>query len=216
MAKIRSCYLLIGQKAAGKGVLGEFLELNRGYKSLRISDIIRVSMAADGVPNLTTVEMMEYSNARKKAANDGGLWARKMYERALESGITDLIADGIRNPAEIVALQQLLGDAVSLAGIYSPFMLRAKRAIARKQKGDPCTLEGFAEMDDRDRGVGEPEWGQRVDDCMALVPVANRFNNDGGLDKYYDWISGFVAREEQRLAARPQPRLPEFRGEFGG
>jgi dephospho-CoA kinase len=88
-----------------------------------------------------------------------------------------IIIDGIRNPAEGQWLRKKFGAAFVWIGIDAPEQTRFERVQARASFRDPKTLEEFITMDKRDKGEGEPEWGQQVARCMEQVDY--KIINDG-------------------------------------
>ncbi|HSD12620.1 MAG TPA: hypothetical protein VLC10_03610, partial [Patescibacteria group bacterium] len=140
-----------------------------------------------------------------------GHWAAMALELAKERGMRKLVINGVRNPGEVQALQRGAGYRCTLVGIVAPVSVRYGRAAGRGQVEDKYDLQKFLEMDDRDRGIGQPEDGQQVDRCLALVPHANVYNNAGTLEDYHAWIDALRVRLEEAAA-----QAIAWRGEFGG
>lgn len=208
---------LVGHKAAGKDVLCDYLA-QHGYVKRKMSDVIFAEMAALGNPKPSIAESQAYSNKRKFDTGEAGLWSRLVCEAAYAAGERKFIMNGIRNPAEIDVLQRLLGDRLTLVGITGPLKLRCERALKRAQRGDPTDFDGFIAMDERDRGLGEPEEGQHTDRCMARVPLTNVYNNDGTLYEYHGWIKMLQGALEKRLDELVEPWMGGRSvggGEFG-
>lgn len=178
---------LVGLKAAGKDVMAAKL-LASNYVTYRISDAIRNEMALAGNTAPTVVEMQDFSNRRKKDSGDDGVWAGEVLKLAISRGHKLVVINGIRNPGEIMSLQNASGNCLNLVGIVAPTMLRYERLTKRQQSGDPSEFEKFLAMDDRDRGIGEPKNGQHVDRCLARVPHENVYNNVGTLEEYEAWV----------------------------
>jgi len=60
-----------------------------------------------------------------------------------------------------------------------------------------CTVQwpdlspaAFAEFDRRDRGVGEPPWGQQVDACMRLAD--RTYTRDGAISELYQKLDAYL------------------------
>lgn len=87
-----------------------------------------------------------------------------------------------------------MGGRFVLVGITAPTEVRFRRFIGRRQDGDSDALSAFLEIDDRDRGVGQPSDGQQVERCLALVRPENLYHNVGTLDEFRDWLTDLVER----------------------
>lgn len=200
---------LSGLKAAGKDELCRRLEAS-GYQTLRLSDPIRAEAVRRGLAQYTTQQLQDIGDEGRRLGG-AGHWASKALELAKERGFGKVIINGVRNPGEVEALRYAAGRRCMLVGIVAPTMVRYGRASGRGQVEDRYDLEKFLQMDDRDRGIGQPTDGQRVDACLALVPPENIFNNEGTLEAYHAWIDALNARIEAAAA-----RASEWQGEFGG
>jgi dephospho-CoA kinase len=92
-----------------------------------------------------------------------------------------VIIDGIRNPGEVEYLKKKFGKNFVLIAVDAPKELRFKRLLERKKEGDPKTFEEFNEIDETDNGKNQPEYGQRVGECLKLADYL--IINDGSLDE---------------------------------
>ena len=185
---------VIGLKAAGKGVFCDRLQA-QGYTSFRLSDAVRNAMLEEvenSAPSVT--QMQDFSNRKKRETGDFGYWGSRVLELAEKRGCLKVLLDGVRNPAEIESARRVAGSAFALVGITAPIEIRAERFMKRGQAGDPLEMMKFLRVDDRDRGVGEPENGQLVDRCLAQVPFNNLYNNAGSLQEFYDWTDTTICR----------------------
>jgi hypothetical protein len=185
---------LAGLIAAGKDVLAERAVARWGFRVLRTSDVIRAALRQKGVTDPSRQQLQDEGNLGRRESGDGGYWQRIMIRMAAEGGWSRLICNGIRNPSEVVALRDLLGDRFVLVGITAPLETRLQRALKRQQAGDPSETMEFLRRDDRDRGVGEPPDGQQVDRTLAMVDWPNLYNNAGTLEEYHAWIDALLAR----------------------
>ena len=178
---------LTGLKAAGKGEFGLYL-VKHGFSTLRVSDAVRVAAKQQGISDPTVQQLQDIGDRARKDSGDNGFWAQKVLELAVERGIHHLIVDGIRNPGEIATLERLMAQRFTLVGIVAPLEIRAQRFLSRQQAGDPKTMSDFLNVDDRDRGIGQPPDGQQVNACLSQVFAGNLFNNEGTLEEYHKWI----------------------------
>jgi dephospho-CoA kinase len=88
-----------------------------------------------------------------------------------------IIVDGIRNPGEAEYLKKKFGEDFSLIAVDAPTETRFQRLQGRKDPKDPQTLEEFKKADARDRGQGEPPYGQQVGACVKMADL--KITNDG-------------------------------------
>jgi len=181
-----------GLLAAGKDVLTDRLQ-ELGFGVRRTSDPIRQAAASLGIEHPTREQLQDLGNRGRKMGGLGN-WALKAAEMLAADGYDRVAINGLRHSGEVEALRQRYGERFVLVGIEAPTWLRFQRIIGRNRTGDSLDIEGFLKMDDRDRGIGEPWDGQRVDLAMACVPQENRFCNDGTLEAYHAWIQAFLER----------------------
>lgn len=184
---------LTGHKASGKDELCRRLT-PFGFVFRRCSDEIRDELCGRGNANPTVFEMVEMGNKGREESGDIGYWARRVVATLAGQGRRCIIVNGLRHPAEVSALSEMLGDRLVLAGITAPTSVRATRFLKRGQDGDPAVYAEFLRLDDTDRGIGQPWHGQQVDRTMAVVPYENVYNNAGTLEEYQSWIDAFAAR----------------------
>ncbi|MDI6806425.1 MAG: AAA family ATPase [Candidatus Aenigmarchaeota archaeon] len=90
-----------------------------------------------------------------------------------------IIIDGIRNPGETEFLRKKFGNDFKLVGIDAPIQLRFER-IARRKYEKIKNFRQFLELDERDKGKNEPEWGQQVAKCLEQADYL--IINDGTIE----------------------------------
>ena len=183
---------LTGLKAAGKDEFSRILG-GYGFVTRRCSDAIREEARRRGIDDPTVVQLQDIGDEGRSKFGEGS-WAVELLRMFRSDGERRAIINGIRNPGEIRALQEMLGERFTLVGVVAPIGIRAERFLKRGQAGDPSEMERFLSVDDRDRGIGQPPEGQQVDRCLAMVDWENLFNNDGTLDDYREWTERFLAR----------------------
>lgn len=88
-----------------------------------------------------------------------------------------MIVDGIRNPGEAEWLKKTYKNNFVLIGVDAPQQMRFERVQKRNRPMDPKTFEEFAQIDSRDQGEGEPDYGQHVKKCLQMADIT--INNDG-------------------------------------
>lgn len=189
-----------GLKGAGKD---EFCRrmVTHGYQSVRFSDPIREEAVRRGFTNYTVQQLIEIGNEGRR--NGGpGYWAGQLMDLAVAKGWSRFVINGARNPGEIEVASKRATPWFTLVGITAPSMIRFGRISKRGQTEDRAEIAKFLEMDDADRGVGQPSDGQQVDRCMALVLYNRIYNNDGTLAEYHAWIDGvYRSIENSRKSA---------------
>lgn len=192
-------YAVTGEKASGKGEFGKRLA-DQGVAHMTLSAPMRVIAEREVGPRNESADLVRIGNLGR-ALHGTGYWASETLKLANQQGCRLVSVDGIRNLGEIEMLRKLVGRRLVLAGFVAPTILRFERMRARGRKGDPETLEEFLEMDDVDRGIGQPSDGQQVGRCLAAVPPENVYNNIGTLEECRRWADGFHFRSLTRVNA---------------
>jgi dephospho-CoA kinase len=103
-----------------------------------------------------------------------------------------IILDGIRNPGEIDYLKSNFNSGFFLIGIDSKPETRFERISKRARRDDPRTWEEFLEMDSRDQGNGQPEFGQQTRRCIEKADF--KIDNDGTEEEFLAKIDETVKR----------------------
>lgn len=195
-SKLEIVVMLTGQKAGGKGTCAEYLETEYGFHTIATRNVIKASLLAKGNLNPTTPDLQNEGNRGRRESGDGAYWQRQMLAMAIENSWRRLTCDGIRNPAELLALRELLGSRLVEIAVVAPLRLRTQRFMQRAQVNAVVSSEwDFLEIDDRDRGIGtgEPLDGQQVDRTIAMVPPENVYVNNRSLDDCHAWIRFLMA-----------------------
>ncbi len=164
---------LTGPIASGKSTL-VYMFLERGFVYLTLSDEVRNEALRRHIP-IQRTQLQDLGNDMRKK-NGMGYWAELLIGKMNENN--DYIIDGIRNRGEIDSFRKI-GD-FKLIGITAPLEKRYERILLRAKESDPKTVEEIKRMEERDRGIGEAEFGQHTDECYSL---ADKFIvNDGSVD----------------------------------
>jgi hypothetical protein len=171
----------------------EYLAASHGFRMFGFGDAVRLAAREEyGLTKPTVGDLIRIGNEGRERSRDNGYWAGRLLEIIRSQGIHLAVVQGIRNPGEIECFRGQLNGRFVLLGVTAPLRLRAQRLLARGRSGDPTTMDQFMDLDDADRGIGQPEDGQRTDDCLALTSLANRFVNGGTLAEYHAWLDGRV------------------------
>ena len=189
-----------GLKAAGKDEFTRYLAEKHGFRVRSCGDEIRAELQRGGFDKPTVDQQIELGNRGRRESGDSAYWVKRVIMTCHGEGCNFIAVNGIRHPLEVEGLRKMLGGKFHLVGIVAPTPSRAQRLISRKRVGDPQTIEEFLDLDDHDRGIGQPWDGQQVDRALALVPWENLYNNVGTLAEYHAWIDALM---ERLLKKRP-------------
>lgn len=178
---------IVSTLMAGEVDVADYLHEQHGFGRLSLATQVyeetrRRGLAAT-IPNLQDV-----GNSLREAYGPAVLVERLRSAIQWQIQEANLVITAIKNPAEVQALQRLLPDFRLLA-LDGPQNLRYARACIGDQLGVQASQETFALVDSRDRGVGEPAWGQQVEACMRMadgpVDVISASNVREQFDRLY-------------------------------
>jgi dephospho-CoA kinase len=170
---------ITGTLASGKTSVKDFFLSRFSSYFISLSDIIKEELLKEG-KELKRENFIEKGNElRKKYGNQ---ILAEVVTLTLPEKINKqlIIIDGIRNPGEIEYLRKKFGKNFVLIAVDAPRELRFKRLLERRKEGDPATFEKFFEMDETDLGRNQPEYGQRVEECLRLADLL--IINDGTVE----------------------------------
>lgn len=203
---------LTGSLAAGKGVVSDFLK-EKGYAYLSLSNEVREVAKERGI-ELNRDNLQNLGNQLRKEHGNGVL-AKFAIDKIRDNQYTDVIVDGIRNPAEVEELRKL-GNFV-LISVDAPKDIRFKRLVERNRESDPKNWEGFMRIDNKDKGIGEEEYGQGVGKCMEMADF--RLVNDKKIDEVISDVkkifSGFEIKRDDFMSVKvkrlhPDAKIPIY------
>lgn len=169
---------LVGYMAGGKGSISDLL-ISKGYRHFSYGGEIakEVDKRMPGVVHTRDMRSDTAEILRCTFGND--ILARRVVaevdaERAAGRA-EKVVIDGLRHPDEIAYLRQHY-SSIHIFGVIIPDdegdKIRYGRYLLRNRELDqPVTPETFRHYDNRDRGVGQPPYGNHVDDCLPLVDV---------------------------------------------
>jgi len=160
---------ITGTLASGKTSVKDFF-LSRFSSSyfVSLSEIIKEELLKEG-KELKRENFVEKGNELRRKYGNHVLAevATLTLPKEIENCI--VIIDGIRNPGEVEYLREKFGKDFVLIGVDAPRELRFKRMLERRKEGDPQTYQEFLEMDERDMGKNQPEYGQNAEACLKLA-----------------------------------------------
>jgi len=146
---------LAGFIGSGKSTVAEFL-IKKGFQHLRFSDPIETEIKKRKLPLKRAVYQDIGDEWREKFGLD--YISKLLLAEAEKSTETHFVVDGFRNPGELPPFKSYPGFL--LVGIYADQQLRFERLRKRGLPRDPKTWGQFQEQEDRDLGIGQPEFGQ--------------------------------------------------------
>jgi dephospho-CoA kinase len=162
--------VLVGPIASGKGTVAKMLA-RMGYAHFEYGDEVRKELALRGLP-ITREILQDVSDSLRLEFGTDILAQRiatSVGSLRSQGKATKAVIDGLRHPDEVQWLKKQLQAYV--IGITIPSELRFQRLRVRGRSSDPKTSEDFAIAEQRDRGVGQPYYGNSVDECLPLANV---------------------------------------------
>ena len=180
---------LTGTMGAGKDVVRDYLKQKYNCFYVKMSDVL-----------MNELERKKYGLDRKLLQDSGDDMRKKYGGYVLAKVSIDylprdrelIVVDGIRNPGEIAYLKKTFGRLFVLIAIDSPPEMRFERLVKRGRPGDPNTLEEFQELDNRDQGTGQPDYGQQTRRCIEQADFL--ITNDGTFDDFQKKIAETVQK----------------------
>ncbi len=168
---------LTGSLAAGKGVVADFLK-KKGFVYISLSDELREILKENKI-QITRENLQLWGNKLREEKGSDVL-AKRAIDKIKNQEYKKVVVDGIRNPAEIDSLRNLLTNFF-LVAVDAPEKVRFERMISRNRESDPITWENFVRVDKKDKGVGEKSSGQGVGKCIKKAKFV--LINDGSLEE---------------------------------
>jgi len=172
---------ITGTLASGKTSVKDFF-LSRFPSSyfVSLSEIIKEELLKEG-KELKRENFIEKGNELRKRYGSQILAEAATLTLPKDANNQLIIVDGVRNPGEVEYLRRKFGKNFVLIAVDAPKELRFKRLLERKKEGDPKNFEEFEEIDEIDNGKNQPEYGQKVGECLKLADYL--IINDGSLDE---------------------------------
>lgn len=174
---------VVGTINSGKDTVGDLLKQKTGWQSFSLSDELRTVATERSLPldnktlNVVAVDL--------KTTHGLGHLAERGLKRFAGK---DLIVTSLRNPGEIIPLQET--GEFYLIGVDAPIELRYRRAIARARAGEEqSTFDDFQDWDQFTRN-GPPD-AQRIDDVMAQANIV--IQNDTTFEELEQKIDAILA-----------------------
>ncbi|MBU1446085.1 AAA family ATPase [Patescibacteria group bacterium] len=176
---------LTGYLGTGKGVLAKILE-NQGFKYTSLSNVVREEATKQGLEH-TRENLIQVGNLLREK-HGSSYYARRVVEMVSKEPETNWVIDGIRNPAEIKALQEMKN--FHLVGISASPQTIVNRILSRKRDGDKLTEEDILAKLDIEKGIGQPADGQQVAKCLEIADFF--IINEGTVEELEKKINHFI------------------------
>ena len=163
---------LVGPFGSGCSYVGEWIERNRGYVLLSLSNELRELFNVKyPKKKATRKELQDFgNNIRKENGND--YLARLVWEKIQTDANKNYVIDSIRNPDEINYLRKQLAEFF-LFGVFAEPDERWRR-VKSLYNDD---RRSFDEDDHRDSGE-KVDYGQRVTDSFRMSDIIILNNNN--------------------------------------
>jgi len=157
---------LTGTLGSGKSSVKQLILQKYNCYYVTLSDVIRGELEKKrGLLDRTALQDMGDEMRKKYGAHILAMLAIEYLPKVKE--VT--VIDGIRNPGEVEYLKNKFGKDFALIAVDAPVEVRFERTKARGDQKDPQTMEEFLELDKRDKGEGQPAYGQQVAACVAVA-----------------------------------------------
>ncbi len=166
---------IVGPICSGKSVLADAL-IEKGYRRISFAEEIRIEMRVRGL-ELERSSMQDIGNEMRRRFGNG-YWANKIIEKIDQR--ENYVVEGFRNPGEIEAFRNAFKD-FKLVCVTAPLEKRIEWMSARKKDLDLKGKEELIKLEKRDRGEGEPYYGQKSDECCKMADI--KIFNSGTLEE---------------------------------
>ncbi len=155
---------LTGLPGSGKGTIANFLK-EKGFVYLSLSEELREIARIKNI-ELTRENLQNLGTELKISRKNYGFLAELIINKIKAQEYKKTVVDGIRHPEEIEKLRTLKN--FFLISVDAPLEIRFQRLKGRSREGDPAEWSLFLKMEDKEKGVNNPESGLQVDKCMEL------------------------------------------------
>lgn len=184
---MRNIIAIVGPIASGKGALIKILE-EKGYHILSLSDAVREKTKIWGLEH--TRENLQDVGDKLRKKFGPSILAELATQEIKKHPEEKYVIDGIRNPAELRYIQK--NFTAFVIGITASPEKRFQLMQQRGRKGDPTTWETFKKLEERDRGVGQEDFGQQVEKCLSLSDIV--IDNNGTLKEFQTNLGYFFEK----------------------
>lgn len=187
---------LTGPLASGKEVVARQL-IEKGFSWYELSDPVREETQRRHLPQDRKTLQDVGNDLRQTFGND--ILAKRLAGNIEKTGTSRVVIDGIRNPGEIDFLKKKFN--ATIIGITASPAKRFQWSKTRGRRLDPMEKEAFATLERRDRGIGQEDYGQQVDACVAKADIV--IENNGTIED----LKKKMAAVLNMILSASQPRI---------
>ena len=174
---MRKVIVVVGPIASGKGFVADYLE-QMGYQKYSLSDRVREETAGRGL-EIERKNLQDVGDDLRRKRGKAVL--AEMTAGLIKDDEEKIVIESIRNPGEVEYFREKLGAVI--IGVTANTQIRFERALKR---GDAKTRKEFDEAERRDRGIGQDQFGQAVDECLKLADVV--IENNGTYEEFKEEV----------------------------
>jgi dephospho-CoA kinase len=154
---------LTGTIASGKDVVRKYLQNRLHPYVISLSSVIELELSRNN-QDISRQSLQDKGNELRKKKGTNILVKMALADVPQNQMLT--VIDGIRNLGEVSYLRSTFGRNFVLIAIDAPLKTRYNRFVQRRKPTDRRSLGEFREIDRRDRGFEEPEFGQHTQRCI--------------------------------------------------
>lgn len=186
---------LTGLPGTGKGTIASFLK-EKGFGYLSLSDELREIARIRNIE--LTRENLQNLGTELKKGRDYGVLAELVIKKIEMQEYKQAVVDGIRHPREIDKLRRLKN--FFLIAVDASPEIRFQRLRGRSREQDPLEWEAFLKMDEKEKGVNNPESGLQLSKTLRLADY--KITNNSTLEEFKEKIAALF-NEIDRKTHRP-------------
>lgn len=166
---------LTGPIAIGKKEIVDFARENFGFVHFSLSDRVREECVRRLLCDSPTEADFLGRNLLQNVGDDlrlefgNAVLAERVVPLIEDVKQSRILIDSIRNPGEIDFLKERYG--MKTIGIDGDPEKRRLYSLERKSPIDPRDIVTFVKLEQRDRGINQPDNGQQVDACLKKADI---------------------------------------------
>jgi dephospho-CoA kinase len=201
---------LTGPPAVGKN---EVMRQLRSIFEPRGVQVSQFSLSDEIREQIARMDAAAERTSMRKVANEyrqqfgADVWARRVTHRIQDelNGAAEthsaprlFLVDAIRNPSEVRAFQRSFGDRFRLLAVTAPIELVLDNLRQRNRSDEDRSalvdLESVQALIDKEMGVGQPEYGNQIAQCLEMADWPP-LENDGSLAEFQTKVRQFALEE---------------------
>lgn len=175
---------LVGASGSGKTTAAAYFK-KQGFYSITLSDYIKKQFLKTGKERFSK-KLLQHIGNQMRLRSGPQILAQLALEDIGRQKKSQVVIDGIRNPAEIAFLKT--SDNFFLLGIVAKPRVRYQRIIKSKGKKWIGSYADFLTIERRENQLGNQTIGLRVKDCLKKADKIIA-NNDSNLNHFCDQLT---------------------------